>query len=556
MKRLILSLGLILAGVFAPAFAAPTLSLVYTFPQSAGFFSEGPLVQGDGSNMYGEIVYGCSDIYENCASIIQYNVSTGTVNTLNVTPQFYSSYGGLLYYNGYLYASNNGYVSQINVSTGVNNQITVTGGANGLLVQLNGIIYGTTVSGGANNTGSVYSINPATNAVTVLASFPTPESYQQQGFSGVTSKGGTVLFGDYAFNGPSGLPTIYTFDTATNTLTPSVATTNSEDTAISFTNLDAQLGYWNSISAGSKIKKGPGFYATGYDYLTVNPTGHSNGGVTNISVNGSDTLWSHYFQGGANGDGQNINPGNINFIGNGGIYPGPNSNIALVVTNYGGANNTGTLDEIDQTTNTYNTVLSFPASGITYPVTPPTMGIDGNFYGLTSPSPCNGGCGTGTTQIELYKVSNLPTSLNISSPVVDLINNAGVTMTTTCGSVPASGLVACPGNASGVTVTQLYGVDASGTNTCTLTTTVLVPTFTGTDGVTRRQVQYNQLVSSYTGNPDFGCGSLSQDIDRQGSTYIIDYRSDSNWETNLGFYPNYAPNVHFAKSTRRDVAHH
>jgi uncharacterized repeat protein (TIGR03803 family) len=86
---------------------------------------------------------------------------------------------GLVYYNGALYGTTYsgpyGNVFTVNLSTGVGSTLyTFTGGADGgypegtLIVQ-GGLLYGTTL--GASNPGTVFSVNPTTGAETVVYSF-------------------------------------------------------------------------------------------------------------------------------------------------------------------------------------------------------------------------------------------------------------------------------------------------------------------------------------------------------------------------------------------------
>jgi uncharacterized repeat protein (TIGR03803 family) len=91
---------------------------------------------------------------------------------------------GLVYASGYLYgvctnggANSEGTLFKIDVATGAESTVyAFAGGSDGAQpvaapIYIGGLLYGTTLTGGGANTGTVYSVNPTTGAETVLHAF-------------------------------------------------------------------------------------------------------------------------------------------------------------------------------------------------------------------------------------------------------------------------------------------------------------------------------------------------------------------------------------------------
>jgi uncharacterized repeat protein (TIGR03803 family) len=101
------------------------------------------------------------------------------VNNSPVFPTGLVAYQGLLYGTTFQGGINNvGTVYRINPKNNVEKTLHSFGGSpdgmlpSAALTVVNGILYGTTEEGGTNDTGTVFSINPATGATAALYSFP------------------------------------------------------------------------------------------------------------------------------------------------------------------------------------------------------------------------------------------------------------------------------------------------------------------------------------------------------------------------------------------------
>lgn len=122
----------------------------------------------------------------------------------------------LLNVNGVLYgttvnggATNNGTVFQINPATGVEAVVhSFKGGTDGALpyaplINVGGRLYGTTWFGGASNIGTVFRLNPATGAVAVMHSFKGSPNDGDRPSAGLLNVGGT-LWGTTFYGGSGG----------------------------------------------------------------------------------------------------------------------------------------------------------------------------------------------------------------------------------------------------------------------------------------------------------------------------------------------------------------
>jgi uncharacterized repeat protein (TIGR03803 family) len=137
------------------------------------------------------------------------------------------SVGGLLY--GTTYSggtSKNGTVFSINPTTGVETVICSFGGGNdaakpqSALINVGGLLFGTTGSGGAFGSGTVFSVDPATGIEKVVHSFT---GGSDGGFSGYPGTGltflGGKLHGTTKLGGSGGTGIVYSIDPTSGALT-------------------------------------------------------------------------------------------------------------------------------------------------------------------------------------------------------------------------------------------------------------------------------------------------------------------------------------------------
>ena len=133
--------------------------------------------------------------------------------------------GGLVEAGGTLYGTasgggtdDDGAVYQINPTTGAESVLysfrsaADGGGPQGRLINIGGLLYGTTENGGANKDGVVFSIDPTSGAETVIHAFASASDGKQPK-AGLIDAGGT-LYGTASTGGPLGWGTVYAIDLA------------------------------------------------------------------------------------------------------------------------------------------------------------------------------------------------------------------------------------------------------------------------------------------------------------------------------------------------------
>ena len=140
-----------------------------------------------------------------------------------------SPYAGLVHVKGKLYgtaleggANGSGTVFSIDPVTGAETTLYSFGsGTDGAypyagLIDVKGTLYGTTLKGGTNGSGTVFSINPATGAETVLYSFCSLQNCAdgEYLYGGLIDVGGT-LYGTTFDGGTTGSGTVFSINPAT-----------------------------------------------------------------------------------------------------------------------------------------------------------------------------------------------------------------------------------------------------------------------------------------------------------------------------------------------------
>jgi uncharacterized repeat protein (TIGR03803 family) len=247
----------------SPIAQAATESVLYSFCNGEcndGSNPEAGLLRIK-NQLYGTTPTG--GVYDSGA-VFSYNLKTGVETALysfgdgadgqypiasliNVAGTLY----GTTYYGG---TAGDGTVFSLNLATGIETvlysfcgQQDCTDGESprAALVDVNGMLYGTTQEGGANGQGVVFSIDPTTGAETVLHSFGGGTDGIEP-FSGLLLAAG-ALYGTTFGGGASGNGTVYSIDPQTGT----------ESVLYSFTG-----GSDGGIPEAGLIKIGQTFYGT------------------------------------------------------------------------------------------------------------------------------------------------------------------------------------------------------------------------------------------------------------------------------------------------------
>jgi uncharacterized repeat protein (TIGR03803 family) len=271
----------------------------------------------------------------------------------------------------------------------------------GSLIQgSDGFFYGTSSSGGSNNTGMVFKVSTAGD-VTVIYSFPS-SSYSR---SGVIKGSDGYLYGTSGGDGTYGYGTIYKLST-TGTLTTlysfpnynyaysdggviqgsdgylyGVISNNGANNYGSVYKISTTGTYTTLYSfAGGKsdgcypyqgLKQGPDGYLYG---VTTSCSTYSQGALFKISTAGVESIL-HAFAGGSDGSSSGAYQGGSPLViaSDGNLYG---------VNFSGGLYGSGTVYKLT-TSGTFSTLYSFGNSGIGNPLTI-IQGVDGNLYGSTS----------------------------------------------------------------------------------------------------------------------------------------------------------------------------
>ena len=228
----------------------------------------------------------------------------------------------------------------------------------GLLAAPDGLFYGTTTQGGANNYGTFYSFNPSTGALTTLASFD-PSTTGYYSTAALVTDGAGNFYGTTQYDGNPGYGTLFVYRTATGTLT--------------------DLAGFDYYSTGRYPQGRLLFGADGNLYGTT-AGGVNNGTVFqfNVTTNVLTAVFNfnNYDTYGYSPEGGLVADGAGNFYG---------------TTEYDGANGEGTVFELTEDTTTipptFTPSVLYSFTGGTdggIPQGALIFGVDGNLYGTTS----------------------------------------------------------------------------------------------------------------------------------------------------------------------------
>ena len=387
-------------------------SLLHSFAGTNGINPRASVIYQSGI-LYGTAFSGGTS---SKGTLFSYNLSTSTLTTLHTFTgtgtDGANPHSNLIYQGGILYGTtvnggsggNKGTLFSYNLSTTTLTTLhnftgTGTDGANpyaGVIYE-GGILYGTTFSGGnggsGGNRGTIFSYNLASSTLTTLHSFigvPT-EGTNPEG--GVIYESG-ILYGTTRTGGSSNRGTIFSYDTASNTLT-TLYSFNGTGTVGSLPNNG--VIYQGGILYGTTINGGTSNLGTLFSY--------------NLSTTTLTTL--HSFTGQPT-DGSNPQ---AKLIYESGILYG--------TTNGGGSSNLGTLFSYNLTSNTLTTFYSFtgqPTDG-SQPY-PAVIYQDGILYGTT----ITGGTGNQGTLFS-YTITPGPV------PISDICFLAGTLISTDQGEI-------------------------------------------------------------------------------------------------------------------------
>jgi uncharacterized repeat protein (TIGR03803 family) len=227
----------------------------------------------------------------------------------------------------------------------------------GVLLDGNGNLYGTTISGGAYNSGTIFEIQFGSNAVTPLASFNTSTGDGGAGTLIMDSHGN--LFGIAAYGGESDDGTVYELAKGGNSIS-SLFSFDGDNGATPWGGLvmDSGGNLFGTAQTGGDSGYEPGGFVIGSGTIFEVPSGAS-----------SPTTLSSLFAGNAN---YSLSGLTVDRSGN--LYGASLG---------GGALGLGAIFEVAAGSNTISTLASFNEISGIEPTQPLTLAADGNLYGTT-----------------------------------------------------------------------------------------------------------------------------------------------------------------------------
>ena len=269
-------------------------------------------------------------------------------------------YYGTTFHGG---ATNNGAIFVFDSATGSINLQGSFDGSNGknpeaaLTAAGNGLYYGTTNQGGANNKGAIFAFNSATGSITLQDSFDGANGKNPE--AALTAAGNGIYYGTTTGGGDNILGAIFAFNSATGSITLQGS-------------FDSSTGCYPSAAL---TPAGNGLY-----YGTTPECGANNKGAIFAfnSTTGSITLQGSF------DDSIGLTNVALTAAGNG-LYYG--------TTTQGGANNKGAIFAFDSTTGSITLQASFDGANGKYPKAALTAAGNGLYYGTTVEG---GGSGIGT----------------------------------------------------------------------------------------------------------------------------------------------------------------
>jgi uncharacterized repeat protein (TIGR03803 family) len=274
-------------------------------------------------------------------------------------------------------ASNDGTVFEIVHSSNTITDLASFNGTNGanpmgnLVEDSNGNLFGTAEAGGANNEGTVFEVVQGSNTITVLASFNNTNGEFPE--NGLVEDSSGNLFGTTDAGGPDGDGTVFEVAHGSNTITD-LAFFNNLDGAFPQSNLveDSSGNLFGTTRSGGS---GPG---------TVFELAHGSNTITDLAEFNTTNGAFPY----------------------GGLVEDSSGNL-FGTTTFGGANNAGTVFEVVHGSNTITDLASFTGSNGQSPSSGLTQDSNGNLFGTTQ----FGGANNAGTVFEVVHGSNTITDL-------------------------------------------------------------------------------------------------------------------------------------------------
>ncbi len=352
-----------------------TLTTIASFSGTNGQGPVAGLILDSQGNLYGTTQNGGANHNGTVFEIANGSNSISTIASFNGTNGALPDGGLILDSQGNLYgttygggAGGNGTVFEIANGSNSISTIASFNGTNGqgllagLIMDSQGNLYGTTVSGGADHNGTVFEIVNGSNSISTIASFNFGNGALPYGGLILDSQGN--LYGTTYGGGPNNYGTVFEIANGSNSIS----------TIASFNGTNGKNPY-----AGLITDSQGNLYGT-----TFGGGAGGNGTVFEIA-NGSNSLSTIASFNGTNG----ASP-------SGGLILDSQGN--LYGTTYGGgADGNGTVFEIANGSNSLSTIASFNGTNGKNPYAGLIMDSQGNLYGTTR----NGGANGAGTVFEL-----------------------------------------------------------------------------------------------------------------------------------------------------------
>jgi uncharacterized repeat protein (TIGR03803 family) len=320
----------------------------------------------------------------------------------------------------------------------------------GLIADAGGNLYGTTETGGASDSGTVFKIDAATGALTTLASFNDANGVSPYG--DLISDAGGNMYGTTGGGGPGGRGTVFKLTPATGSVT-TVASFNGANGSLPRAGLIAgvdgnlygttQHGGVSEFGTVFKLDPATGILTT---VALFNGFTHGHWPRASLIADANGNLYGTS-DGGASSRGMifklDATTGALATLASFDDASGRSPLAGLIAdadgnlygtTEAGGANNFGTIFKVDPATGALATLTSFDGANGSYPSAGLIADAAGNLYGTTQYGGANG---RGT----VFKLDPATGHLNALAS----FNDAN-------GSVPFAGLIAdADGNLYGTT---------------------------------------------------------------------------------------------------------
>ena len=228
------------------------------------------------------------------------------------------------------------------------------------LIQVNGVFYGTTQTGGAQSLGTVFSMNTA-GQVTTLHSFVGGATDGAIPFAALVAGSDGNLYGTTTNGGSTGNGTVFKI-----TLSSGVATYNGVVYSFVGGLTDGANPYGGLVQGSDNAFYGTTTYGGTYNLGTVFRITLVGGVVAEAPI--------HIFSGTVNNDGSNPQSGLIK----------DSAGLLYGTTSAGGTANAGTVFSTSTSGSSFTTLHQFDTTLGSVPYSPLLLGSNGNLYGTTS----------------------------------------------------------------------------------------------------------------------------------------------------------------------------